>query len=108
IFHHARTLTVIKPLRKDVLHTRETALPEFRTTYDSEQQCGAMAEWSIAHAWKACIGQPIEGSNPSRSAIISMRINEMGLARPENPKLPRGFVNGIRTPETAEIAKIGL
>ena len=29
-----------------------------------------MAEWLKAHAWKACIGQkPIEGSNPSLSAI---------------------------------------
>src|SRR5690606_4489322 len=35
-----------------------------------EQACGAVAEWSKAHAWKVCIRQPrIEGSNPSRSAI---------------------------------------
>ena len=41
---------------------------------------GAVAEWSKAHAWKVCMGQKlIEGSNPSRSANISMRINEMGL-----------------------------
>ncbi len=34
-----------------------------------------------------------EGSNPSVSAIISMRINEMGLAKPEIPQLPRGFAD---------------
>jgi hypothetical protein len=29
-----------------------------------------MAEWSKAHDWKSCIGSPpIEGSNPSLSAI---------------------------------------
>lgn len=27
-----------------------------------------MAEWSMAHAWKVCIRQRIEGSNPSFSA----------------------------------------
>ena len=33
---------------------------------------GAVAEWSKAHAWKVCIGQPpIVGSNPTRSAINS-------------------------------------
>ena len=30
---------------------------------------GEMAEWSKAHAWKVCIWQRIEGSNPSLSAI---------------------------------------
>ncbi len=49
-------------------------------------QCGAVAEWSKALAWKVSIRQKrIEGSNPSRSANISMRINEMGLMGPENP-----------------------
>lgn len=28
-----------------------------------------MAEWSNAHAWKACIPQGIGGSNPPLSAI---------------------------------------
>ena len=33
--------------------------------------CGAVAEWSKALAWKVSIRQKrIEGSNPSRSAII--------------------------------------
>jgi len=48
------------------------------------------------------------GSNPTRSANISMRINEMGLVGPENPQLPRGFPDRDRTSETAERAKIGL
>ena len=29
-----------------------------------------MAEWSNAHAWKACVGKPTGGSNPSLSAIF--------------------------------------
>jgi hypothetical protein len=34
------------------------------------RQCGAVAEWSKALAWKVSIRQKrIEGSNPSRSAI---------------------------------------
>jgi hypothetical protein len=31
--------------------------------------CGQMAEWLKAHAWKACIPQGIQGSNPCLSAI---------------------------------------
>lgn len=42
------------------------------------------------------------------TANISMRINEMGLPRPENPQLPRGFGDRDRTSETAENAEIGL
>ena len=30
---------------------------------------GEVAEWSKAHAWKVCIRQRIEGSNPSLTAI---------------------------------------
>ena len=29
---------------------------------------GEVAEWSKAHAWKVCIRQRIEGSNPSLTA----------------------------------------
>lgn len=32
---------------------------------------GEMAERSKAHAWKACVGQPTVGSNPTLSAIES-------------------------------------
>ena len=31
---------------------------------------GEVAEWSKAHAWKVCNGQPFEGSNPSLTAIF--------------------------------------
>src|SRR5690606_36393933 len=34
------------------------------------QSLGQVAEWSNAHAWKACVGQPTEGSNPSLSATL--------------------------------------
>ncbi len=30
-----------------------------------------VAEWSKAHAWNACVGQPTEGSNPFLSARYS-------------------------------------
>ena len=33
-----------------------------------EPQYGEMAEWLKAHAWKACIPQGIQGSNPCLSA----------------------------------------
>ncbi len=33
---------------------------------------GEMAEWLKAHAWKACIPQGIQGSNPCLSAIFSL------------------------------------
>ncbi len=37
--------------------------------------CGAVAEWSKALAWKVSIRQNrIEGSNPSRSAILKYLI----------------------------------
>jgi hypothetical protein len=46
-------------------------------------QCGAVAEWSKALAWKVSIRQKrIEGSNPSRSATYSYKITiitEIGL-----------------------------
>ena len=48
------------------------------------------------------------GSNPTLSAKISMRINEMDLMGHENPQLPRSFADRDRTSETAENAKIGL
>jgi hypothetical protein len=39
--------------------------------FSKEQQAGEMAEWLKAHAWKACIPQGIQGSNPCLSAITS-------------------------------------
>jgi hypothetical protein len=50
-------------------------------------QCGAVAEWSKALAWKVSMGQkPIEGSNPSRSAIYS---SEGIPPRPESLRFPQ-------------------
>ena len=40
-----------------------------------------------------CTGNRTVGSNPTLSANISSRINEMGLTGPENPQLPRGFAD---------------
>ncbi len=34
----------------------------------SRAQAGWVPEWSIGHAWKACVPQGTEGSNPSPSA----------------------------------------
>ncbi|ACS93538.1 conserved hypothetical protein [Teredinibacter turnerae T7901] len=31
---------------------------------------GEVSEWSKEHAWKVCMSQGIEGSNPSLTAII--------------------------------------
>ena len=42
------------------------------------------------------------------TANISMRTNEMGLAVPEKPQVPRGFAERDRTSETAEAPQIGL
>ncbi len=35
-----------------------------------EQQYGEVSEWLKEHAWKVCIRQRIEGSNPSLTAIF--------------------------------------
>ena len=32
--------------------------------------CGEMAEWFKAHAWKACVGNTTVGSNPTLSASL--------------------------------------
>ena len=68
--------------------------------------CGAVAEWSKALAWKVSIRQNrIEGSNPSRSANFSLRINEMGLNRPQNPQYPRHFAKATEPQRLPELAK---
>ena len=72
---------------------------------------GEMAERSKAHAWKACVGQPTVGSNPTLSAIESFYSETSSPATPrtatpsaqvetsqegsrvaaENAAVPRGF-----------------
>ena len=37
----------------------------------TKRRNGEMAEWLKAHAWKACIPQGIQGSNPCLSATFS-------------------------------------
>ena len=49
-----------------------------------------------------------EGSNPSVSATISLRINDVPLWEAENLQFPRRFAAGTETSETAKTAKIGL
>ena len=41
---------------------------------------GEVAEWSKAHAWKVCIRQRIEGSNPSLTAILFAVIRDMNFS----------------------------
>ncbi len=43
---------------------------EERTCYNGAHLRGVVSEWSKEHDWKSCIGQPIVGSNPTRSAIL--------------------------------------
>ena len=45
---------------------------------------GEVAEWSKAHAWKVCIRQRIEGSNPSLSANILSHSIYPNLRKPNN------------------------
>ena len=70
-------------------------MPELKNYWHTEESKGILSERTLD-----------QGSAPT--ANISMRMNEMGLTGPKNPQLPRGFDGGARTPETAEIHKIGL
>ena len=41
---------------------------------DPERERGEMTEWLKVHAWKACVRQKCtEGSNPSLSAVITIK-----------------------------------
>ena len=46
------------------------------TVIDSKSRSltGEMAEWLKAHAWKACIPQGIQGSNPCLSATLESMV----------------------------------
>ena len=42
--------------------------------------CGEMAEWFKAHAWKACVGNTTVGSNPTLSAsLIFEQVHSTGI-----------------------------
>ena len=57
-------------------------------------QCGAVAEWSKALAWKVSIRQKrIEGSNPSRSATQSADIGKIGEPAEKRREFAR-FLSG--------------
>ena len=45
-----------------------------------------MAEWLKAHAWKACVGQPTVGSNPTLSAIPSAVAEMMARRQSQTPR----------------------
>jgi hypothetical protein len=52
---------------------------------------GEMAERSKAHAWKACVGQPTVGSNPTLSAIqsaVAETIARLGSQSPRFAPIP--------------------
>ena len=57
------------PLQNHKLALRKANTPS--RAHPLSSACGAVAEWSKALAWKVSIRQKrIEGSNPSRSAIL--------------------------------------
>ncbi len=46
----------------------------------ANQPSGEMAERLKAHAWKACVGKPTVGSNPTLSASFPPRAGSLGSA----------------------------
>jgi hypothetical protein len=55
--------------------TRDGKVNEARLSNRGNRDCalqrlGEMAEWLKAHAWKACVPQGTQGSNPCLSAIL--------------------------------------
>ncbi len=64
---------------------RHSTSPASVLQSESQVRAGEMAEWLKAHAWKACIPQGIQGSNPCLSAITFAkppRINERAQSQP--------------------------
>ena len=58
--------TSIKTLDPDPINQYITRRRQAKRCW---QQCGEVSEWLKEHAWKVCIRQRIEGSNPSLTAI---------------------------------------
>src|SRR5690349_10598325 len=50
---------------------------------------GEVAEWSNAHAWKACVGKLTVGSNPTLSAILRQRGAEASDVPPQGSRAVR-------------------
>ena len=61
--------------------------------------CGEVTEWLKVHAWKACVGKPTEGSNPSPSANQEGFFYLEGFLGPSNIGRPR--VRGLCCHATA-------
>ena len=72
-------------------------------------KCGAVAEWSKAHAWKVCIRQPrIEGSNPSCSATYTLRTRDEVPSGAFFLFGSKGFNEAMRLSETNDLTEICL
>ena len=69
-----------KVLAKSHCNKSQYGLPLLVLIRCMGRQVGEMAEWSKAHAWKVCIRQRIEGSNPSLSATIIWGVSSVGRA----------------------------
>ena len=46
---------------------------------NKESKNGEVSEWLKEHAWKVCIRQRIEGSNPSLTAILKEELQQCGF-----------------------------
>ncbi len=58
----------------------------------SERKFGEVSEWLKEHAWKVCIRQRIEGSNPSLTAKLKKPTSGSVFCFPENTNI--GADNG--------------
>ena len=56
-----------------------------------------MAEWLKAHAWKACIPQGIQGSNPCLSAILPFQGHPLSIKQYDQAKRMLAFC-GLYSP----------
>ena len=75
---------------------------------------GWVPEWSIGHAWRACVPQGTEGSNPSPSAILvsAFRLLLVRVAAekalPFEPLNPNAeTVEAMKAARRGELVKVG-
>ena len=61
-----------------------------------------MSEWFKEHAWKACVGNSTEGSNPSLSASQGLiRFGGCAIGACEPRQVPEGS-NGSGSPDVTQ------
>ena len=60
-------------------------------SYATLRAHGEVAEWSKAHAWKVCIRQRIEGSNPSLSANLNPTVSASSAPTPKTARCLAGW-----------------